>query len=34
MVDAKLITTSSPHIHSGESVKNIMLNVAAALMLP
>jgi electron transport complex protein RnfD len=34
MVDGKLITASSPHIHSGESVKNIMLNVAAALMLP
>ncbi|MGI6485314.1 MAG: RnfABCDGE type electron transport complex subunit D [Tepidanaerobacteraceae bacterium] len=34
MVDDRLITTSSPHIHSGESVKNIMLNVVAALMLP
>ncbi|NLU11056.1 MAG: RnfABCDGE type electron transport complex subunit D [Tepidanaerobacter acetatoxydans] len=34
MDDYRLITTSSPHIHSGESVSRIMFNVAIALFLP
>lgn len=34
MDDYKLITTSSPHIHSGESVSGIMFSVAIALLLP
>ncbi|HHW01633.1 MAG TPA: RnfABCDGE type electron transport complex subunit D [Thermoanaerobacterales bacterium] len=34
MGEYKFITTSSPHIHSGESVQRIMFNVAGALMLP
>ncbi|MDI3480901.1 MAG: H+/Na+-translocating ferredoxin:NAD+ oxidoreductase subunit [Tepidanaerobacteraceae bacterium] len=34
MEEYKLITTSSPHIHSGESVQKIMFNVAGALLLP
>lgn len=34
MEEYRLITTSSPHLHSGESVQKIMLNVAGALLLP
>lgn len=34
MEEYKFITTSSPHIHSGESVQKIMFNVAGALLLP
>ncbi|HHY03568.1 MAG TPA: RnfABCDGE type electron transport complex subunit D [Thermoanaerobacterales bacterium] len=34
MEEYKIITTSSPHIHSGDSVQKIMLSVAGALMLP
>ncbi|MCR4431518.1 MAG: RnfABCDGE type electron transport complex subunit D [Tepidanaerobacteraceae bacterium] len=34
MEEFKFITTSSPHIHSGESVQKIMFNVAGALLLP
>lgn len=34
MSDYRLITTSSPHLHSGESVAKIMLSVALALLLP
>lgn len=34
MDDYRLITTSSPHIHSGESISRIMLSVAIALLLP
>ncbi|AYO31024.1 RnfABCDGE type electron transport complex subunit D [Biomaibacter acetigenes] len=34
MGEFKFITTSSPHIHSGESVQKIMFNVAGALLLP
>ncbi|KYO64793.1 RnfABCDGE type electron transport complex subunit D [Thermovenabulum gondwanense] len=34
MQDYKFITTSSPHIHSGESVSKIMYTVAGALLLP
>lgn len=34
MDDYRLITTSSPHIHSGESVSRIMFSVAIALLLP
>jgi len=34
MEENKFITTSSPHIHSGESVQGIMFNVAGALLLP
>lgn len=34
MEEYRLITTSSPHLHSGESVQKIMLTVAGALMLP
>lgn len=34
MDDYILITTSSPHIHSGESISRIMFSVAIALLLP
>lgn len=34
MDDYKLITTSSPHLHSGESISKIMYSVAIALLLP
>lgn len=34
MEEYRLITTSSPHLHSGESVQKIMFTVAGALMLP
>ena len=34
MDDYKLITTSSPHLHSGESISRIMFSVAIALLLP
>jgi len=34
MQEYKFITTSSPHIHSGESVSKIMYTVAGALLLP
>jgi len=34
MDDYSLITSSSPHIHSGESVSKIMFTVATALLLP
>ena len=34
MDDYSLITSSSPHIHSGESISKIMFTVAIALLLP
>ncbi|TYP57654.1 RnfABCDGE type electron transport complex subunit D [Thermosediminibacter litoriperuensis] len=34
MGEYRFLTTSSPHIHSGESVQRIMFNVAGALLLP
>ncbi|KXG77406.1 Electron transport complex subunit RsxD [Fervidicola ferrireducens] len=34
MGEYKFLTTSSPHIHSGESVQRIMFSVAGALLLP
>ncbi|HHY70374.1 MAG TPA: RnfABCDGE type electron transport complex subunit D [Thermoanaerobacterales bacterium] len=34
MDDYRLITTSSPHLHSGESISRIMFGVAIALLLP
>lgn len=34
MDDYKIITTSSPHLHSGESISKIMYSVAIALLLP
>lgn len=34
MDDYSLITSSSPHIHSGESISRIMFTVAIALLLP
>lgn len=34
MEGSKLVITSSPHIHSGESVQRIMFAVAGALLLP
>jgi electron transport complex protein RnfD len=34
MDEYRLITTSSPHLHSGESISKIMLSVAIALLLP
>ena len=34
MEEYKLITTSSPHQHSGESISRVMFSVAIALLLP
>jgi electron transport complex protein RnfD len=34
MEELRFVTTSSPHIHSGESVQRIMFSVAGALLLP
>ncbi|HHV18490.1 MAG TPA: RnfABCDGE type electron transport complex subunit D [Thermoanaerobacterales bacterium] len=34
MDEYRLITTSSPHLHSGESISRIMFSVAIALLLP
>lgn len=34
MEEYKLITTSSPHLHSGESISRVMFSVAIALLLP
>ncbi|MDD4569697.1 MAG: RnfABCDGE type electron transport complex subunit D [Tepidanaerobacteraceae bacterium] len=34
MDDYRLITTSSPHLHSGENISRIMFSVAIALLLP